>query len=318
LEEKILIAMRIPGMGLVLAAGLAVAAGTARPAQTADKPIRVVIWDEQQASQKTVYANFLGNEIAEYLKQKASSEKPELSIKSVRLDDPEQGISKDVLDNCDVLVWWGHQRHGEIKPEKAKEIVERVKSGQLSLVALHSAHWSKPFIEAMNERTRMDALKSLSDSERRNVQVKEIQPPMRLYRPDEPHTPSWKKSVNTDGSTTLEITLPSCVFSTVKADAKPSHVRVLMPKHPIMKGVPEAFDIPQTEVYGGHFHVPTPDAVLFEEKWDSGDMFTGGCLWKLGKGQVFYFRPGHETYPVFKQAEPLRIVENAIRYVGKR
>jgi trehalose utilization protein len=309
--------MRNPVLGLFLAAGVAVASGMGQPGRAADRPIRVVIWDEQQAAQKQVYPNFLGNEIAEYLKSR-SSEGTELSVRSVRLDDPEQGIGKDVLDNCDVLVWWGHQRHGEIKPETAKGIVERVKSGQLSLVALHSAHWSKPFIEAMNERTRMDALKSLSDSERKNVQIKEIQPPMRLYKPDEPHTPSWKKSVNADGSTTLEITMPSCVFETVKADAKPSHVRVLMPKHPIMKGVPETFDISQTEVYGGHFHVPTPDAVLFEEKWDSGDQFTGGCLWKLGKGHVFYFRPGHETYPVFKQAEPLRIVENAIRYVGKR
>ena len=61
------------------------------------------------------------------------------------------------------------------------------------------------------------------------------------------------------------------------------------------------WDIPQTEMYGEPFHVPTPDEVVFEEKWDEGE----------------HFRSGHETYPVYKQAEPLRVIENAVRWLGR-
>ncbi|HTE21112.1 MAG TPA: hypothetical protein VK689_22330, partial [Armatimonadota bacterium] len=57
---------------------------------------------------------------------------------------------------------------------------------------------------------------------------------------------------------------------------------------------------------------------IFEERWDAGERFRGGCLWNLGAGKVFYFRPGHETYPVFKEAAPLRLVENAVRWMGKQ
>jgi trehalose utilization protein len=59
-------------------------------------------------------------------------------------------------------------------------------------------------------------------------------------------------------------------------------------------------------MYDEPFHVPAPDAVVFEERWDKGQSFRSGCVWRVGKGDVFYFRPGHETYPVFRQPEPLR------------
>ena len=91
---------------------------------------------------------------------------------------------------------------------------------------------------------------------------------------------------------------------------------MLLPDHPIMRGVPATFVIPQTEMYGEPLHVPAPDAVLLEERWESGHWFRGGCLWRLGKGWVFYFRPGHETFPIFKQPEVALIVENAVRWLG--
>ena len=71
-------------------------------------------------------------------------------------------------------------------------------------------------------------------------------------------------------------------------------------------------------MYGEPFHVPAPDEVVFEEKWDKGESFRSGSVWKVGKGRVFYFRPGHETYPIFKQAEPLRVVENAVRWMASQ
>ncbi len=86
-----------------------------------------------------------------------------------------------------------------------------------------------------------------------------------------------------------------------------------MPNHPLARGLPTKWDIPQTEMYGEPFHVPKPDEVVFEERWDKGEQFRSGCVWRIGKGVVFYFRPGHEIYPIYKQAEPLRVVENAVR-----
>ena len=38
-------------------------------------------------------------------------------------------------------------------------------------------------------------------------------------------------------------------------------------------------------------------------------------VWTIGKGRVFYFRPGHETFPVYKQALPLKVVANAVRWL---
>ena len=95
-----------------------------------------------------------GNAIADHL-----SKQPGITVRSMKLDDAEQGLSAEVLDFAEVLVWWGHVRQKEIKPEVARKIVERIERGQLSLVALHSAHWSTPFMEAMNQRTRLDAAK---------------------------------------------------------------------------------------------------------------------------------------------------------------
>ncbi len=109
--------------------------------------VKVVVWDEQQPAQKEAYDNFLGNRIADHLRGQ-----PGLSVRSVKLDDPEHGLAADVLENCRVLIWWGHVRQAEITPEVGKAIVARIKAGDLALIALHSAHWSTPFVEAMNER----------------------------------------------------------------------------------------------------------------------------------------------------------------------
>jgi trehalose utilization protein len=62
--------------------------------------------------------------------------------------------------------------------------------------------------------------------------------------------------------------------------------------------------------------VPNPDEVILEERWDSGEWFRSGAIWKLGKGRVFYFRPGHETYSVFTQGLPLMILANAVRWLA--
>jgi trehalose utilization protein len=275
--------------------------------------IRVVVWDEQQPAQKQAYENFLGNAIADYLKQR-----PDLNVKSVRLDDPDQGLSKQTIEECDVLIWWGHVRQGEIKRETGRQLVDRMKEGKLALIALHSAHWSVPFIEAMNERAISDALASLSPAEREVATVDAIRPTKyEAPKRDAKLTPGVEKIVNGDGTIVLKVMLPNCCFPAYRGDGKPSHVRTLLKEHPIASGIPVQFSVPHTEMYDEPFHVPAPDEVVFEERWDGGERFRSGCVWKIGRGRLFYFRPGHETFDVFKQPETLQILENAVRWLGR-
>ena len=72
------------------------------------------------------------------------------------------------------------------------------------------------------------------------------------------------------------------------------------------------------EMYDEPFHVPEPDAAVFEETWEDGQRFRSGMIWNIGKGKVVYFRPGHETHAIYAEAAPMRIVENTIRWLGTR
>jgi len=275
------------------------------------KRARIVVWDERQPKQKQMYRNFLGNHIARYLRKEEG-----LSARSVGLDDREQGLSEAMLDNCDVLIWWGHVRQGEISREKARGIVERVKAGKLALIVLHSAHWSTPFMVAMEERTKQDALGRLSIEEREKAQVEWIGKfERRAPKADDKLTPSISYEKGEDGKTVVRIVRPNCCFPEYAAHGKPSKMKILVPDHPIAKGIPGEFIVSQTEMYGEPFHVPKPDAVIFEETWKAGQRFRSGAIWDLGRGKVFYFRPGHENFNVFHQPEPLKIVANATRWL---
>src|SRR5271154_4228538 len=124
-------------------------------------PIRVLVWDERQEAQKSAYGGFLGDTLAAAL-----ATQPDFSVKSVGLNDPDQGLTDANLDQCDVLIWWGHQKHNEVTDEHVAAIIRRLKEGRLSLIALHSAHWSKPFVAAMNERSLQDALQAVPEADR--------------------------------------------------------------------------------------------------------------------------------------------------------
>lgn len=291
---------------------LLVTASMVATAVAAEVPVRVVVWDEQQPAQKAVYENFLGNAIADYLKSR-----PGFVVTSVCQNDSEQGLSNRTLDQCDVLIWWGHARQRDVQWETGQKLVERIKQGKLSLIALHSAHWSTPFIEAMNERAMIDALAKLTPEQRKTVKVEAIRPERySVPKRDGEVTPSSELVTQPDGSLLLKVKLPNCCFPAYRADGKPGHLKTLLPNHPIARGLPATFDIPHTEMYDEHFHVPAPDEIIFEERWDAGEHFRSGAIWKIGQGRVFYFRPGHETFDVFKQPEPLMIVENAARWLA--
>ncbi len=304
-------ALRSISCFLSLAWGCLLAISSSSQAAT---PIRVVVWDEQQPRQAEAYDDFLGNDIAAYLGQFA-----EFSVVSKRLDDPEKGIDAATLDNCDVLIWWGHARNGEISLEESRPIVERIKQGKLALIALHSAHWATPFMAAMNERTRLDATRKYpnsSDSPR--VRFEFVPPPGRFPPAHASITTpayyAWKRRGVVQH---VRVDLPNCCFPDYRPDGKPGTLHTLLPDHPIAEGLPRRFPVHQTEMYNEPFHVPEPDEVVFKETWAAGEWFRSGMVWDIGKGKVFYFRPGHEQYPVYRQKEIRRILLNASRWLGK-
>jgi len=279
------------------------------PTVATTKPVRVLVWDEQQPQQKQAYGDkFLGETIAVFL-----GAQPGLTVKAVNLGSPEQGLDEATLEATDVVIWWGHIRQPEVADVRAERIVGRVKEGKLALIALHSAHWSKPFVRLMQARAKSDAIAQVPAAERAAAQweysneVTTYQAPKR----EDPLTPSLSHAGNV-----WRLALPICVFPAYRPDGAPSHVTTLLPQHPIAAGLPAHWEVAHTEMYDEPFHVPPPDAVVFEERWDKGERFRSGCLWQIGKGRVFYFRPGHETYPVYQQAEPLRVIANAVRWLG--
>jgi len=277
------------------------------------RDVKVVVWDERQPAQKQAYTNFLGNQIAAHL-----GAQPGISVQSVSLSDPGQGLAAGALDHCDVLIWWGHVRQAEIAPETGKSLVERIKAGSLALVALHSAHWSTPFVEAMNERTRIDFAERLRAEGKDQIEISYVAPRERYMvpKPDARLTPylSWRKFPGNVAKATVH--LPYCCFPAYRGDGKPSYVRVLRPDHPIARGIPREFELPHTEMYDEPFHVPEPDEVVFEERWATGEWFRSGAIWTLGRGRVFYFRPGHETFPIYKEPIPLQILTNAVLWLA--
>jgi trehalose utilization protein len=134
----------------------------AQPSTASAPAIRVLVWDEQQPQQKEAYGQkFLGETIATHLEKQ-----PGLLIKTAKLDDADQGLSDATLNATDVLIFWCHRRVKEQDDARMEAVVKRVLDGKLSLIALHSAHWAKPFVRLMQERTKADALLQIPETER--------------------------------------------------------------------------------------------------------------------------------------------------------
>ncbi len=273
------------------------------------KPIRVLVWDEQQPEQTKGYGDkFLGETLAGEL-----AKNKDLAVRTAKLADTEQGLSDAGLDETDVLVFWCHRKVKEQDDARVEAVVKRVQAGKLGFIALHSAHWAKPFVRLMQERTKDDAKKGLTAAQLASAKWSFVNeaPYYKGVKTGAPLTPSVRR----DGDKFV-VTLPQCVFPTYRNDGAPGHVTVTNAAHPIAAGLPAKWDIPQTEMYGEPFHVPAPDEVVFEERWDKGEHFRSGITWKVGAGKVFYYRPGHETYPIFKQPENIKVVENAVRWAA--
>ena len=90
------------------------------------------------------------------------------------------------------------------------------------------------------------------------------------------------------------------------------------PAHPIARGIDRFFDLPHEEMYGEPFAVPAPEEQVFVSWFEGGEVFRSGCCWRRGKGRVFYFRPGHEIYPTYFDANIRRVIANAVEWAGAR
>ena len=71
-------------------------------------------------------------------------------------------------------------------------------------------------------------------------------------------------------------------------------------------------------MYGERFDIPTPEALIFVSWFEGGEVFRSGCCWERGHGRVFYFRPGHETFPIFYNPEVVKVLMNAVRWARPR
>ncbi|MFP6641423.1 MAG: ThuA domain-containing protein, partial [Myxococcota bacterium] len=106
----------------------------------------------------------------------------------------------------------------------------------------------------------------------------------------------------------------ACSWRAYVADGRPARILVADPEHPIAEGV-EPFSIAREEWYGEPYAVPPPDAVVFIGVYaDNEEIARDGITWTCGNGRVFYWRAGHETYPIYHMPQVLRIMTNAARW----
>jgi trehalose utilization protein len=225
-------------------------------ANAAEAKKKVVVWSERTAP-KDVYPDDINGAVVKGLAALKGWE-----IVAANIDQPDQGISDELLKSTDVLIWWGHKRHDEVQNALVEKIFKRVNAEGMGFIALHSSHYAKPY----------------------------------------------KKLMGT-----------ACSWGEYEADGTSVKITVKEPNHPIAKGVKD-FDLPMIERYGEPFAVPTPEAVVLDGTYTKPDGKKApgrmGLCWTIGKGRVFYFTPGHETYDDFFRPEVRKVMCNAVEWAA--
>ena len=221
--------------------------------------IRVTVWNEFRHEKtheavKKVYPDGMHRVIAEGLTAAGGFE-----VRTATLDEPEHGLSEEVLEDTDVLTWWGHMAHAEVKDEIVGRVHKRALAG-MGLVVLHSGHFSKIFRALMGTNCSL----------------------------------RWREA------------------------AEKERIWNVAPSHPIAQGIGDYFELPHVEMYGERFDIPTPDELVFISWFEGGEVFRSGCCFERGHGRVFYFRPGHETFPIFYDDNVRRVIANAVRWAAPR
>lgn len=105
----------------------------------------------------------------------------------------------------------------------------------------------------------------------------------------------------------------SCTLRWREADDR-ELVWTVSPGHPIATGIPHPVVIQRQEMYGEPFDIPQPDELVFISSFSGGEVFRSGCCFTRGLGRIFYFSPGHETYPVYHHPDVRRILSNSVRW----
>jgi len=222
-----------------------------------NRTVRVTVWNEYRHEKTNehigkIYPNGMHNAIGDYLKGQ-----PGFEVRTATLDEPEHGLTEEVLDNTDVLIWWGHAAHAEVQDEIVDRVHARVLDG-MGLICLHSAHYSKIFRKLMGTTCSL----------------------------------KWRES------------------------GEKERIWVIEHGHPIVEGLGEYFELEHAEMYGEPFDIPEPDTLIFISWFPGGEVFRSGCCYHRGRGKVFYFRPGHETYPLYYDQNVLRVLANASRWAA--
>lgn len=218
--------------------------------------IRLTVWNEnlhEKSNEKvaSIYPKGIHGAIAEGVQGNG------IEARTATLDQPEHGLTESVLNETDVLVWWGHMGHDKVEDEIVNRVHKRVLEG-MGLIVLHSGHFSKIF----------------------------------------------KKLMGT-----------SCDLKWREADDK-ERLWVVDPSHPIAEGLGQYIELPKEEMYGEHFDIPAPDELVFVSWFEGGEVFRSGCTFRRGQGKIFYFRPGHETYPTYHNQEVLKVIRNAVKWAA--
>jgi trehalose utilization protein len=89
---------------------------------------------------------------------------------------------------------------------------------------------------------------------------------------------------------------------------------IVAPAHPVAAGLPAVIEVEHDETYCEFFDIPVPDDLVFVSSFSGGEVFRSGCCFYRGRGRIFYFSPGHETYPIYHHADIERVLANAVRW----
>ena len=90
----------------------------------------------------------------------------------------------------------------------------------------------------------------------------------------------------------------------------------IAPNHPVMKGIPEYFELDAEETYGERFDIPSPDEILMLGWYSGGEVFRSVCTFTRGVGRILYIQPGHETYPTFKNLYIQKLITNGVYWAA--
>ncbi|HBE66550.1 MAG TPA: trehalose utilization protein ThuA, partial [Planctomycetaceae bacterium] len=113
-------------------------------------PIRATVWNEfiHEKSNPTVrkiYPDGIHAAIAQGLEDQL---KDQIQVRTAILEEPEHGLTDQVLKQTDVLLWWGHAAHDQVSDAIVDRVQRHVLAG-MGLIVLHSGHGSKIFQRLM-------------------------------------------------------------------------------------------------------------------------------------------------------------------------